>query len=168
VTVLGTLSYLILLTMLMGSMYLAIDATAGERERGSLRPLLTMPVPRAQLILGRSSPPAPMIPLAPSVAAFALLLRFTGLERFGMSINLGPWVALRVILYCLPLVPLAAALATIVAPHAPRGAVVPGCGAAGADPAAGIRRRAWPAAQTAVDGAAVPEPALPDLEPAAR
>ena len=34
-----------------------------------------------------------------------------------MSINLGPWVALRVILYCLPLVPLAAALMTIVAAY---------------------------------------------------
>ena len=41
VVALGTLSYLVLLTMLMGGMYLAIDATAGERERGSLEPLLT-------------------------------------------------------------------------------------------------------------------------------
>src|SRR5205823_1174635 len=32
VLALGTLSYLVLLTMLMGGMYLAIDATAGERE----------------------------------------------------------------------------------------------------------------------------------------
>src|ERR1700753_3194475 len=46
VLALGTLSYLSLLTMLMGGMYLAIDATAGERERGSLEPLLTAPVPR--------------------------------------------------------------------------------------------------------------------------
>jgi sodium transport system permease protein len=34
VLALGTLSYLLILTMLMGGMYLAIDATAGERERG--------------------------------------------------------------------------------------------------------------------------------------
>ena len=53
VLVLGTLSYLVLLTMLMGGMYLAIDATAGERERGSLEPLLTVPVPRAHLIYGK-------------------------------------------------------------------------------------------------------------------
>jgi sodium transport system permease protein len=119
VTVLGTLSYLILLTMLMGGMYLAIDATAGERERGSLEPLLTVPVPRAQLILGKilATCAYMILSLTLAVAAFALLLRFTGLERFGMSINLGPWVALRVILYCLPLVPLAAALMTIVAAY---------------------------------------------------
>src|SRR6185312_13204419 len=50
---LGTLSYLVLLTTLMGGMYLAIDSTAGERERGSLEPLLTVPVRRELLIYGR-------------------------------------------------------------------------------------------------------------------
>ena len=30
----------------MGGMYLAIDTTAGERERGSLEPLLALPVTR--------------------------------------------------------------------------------------------------------------------------
>ena len=34
--VLGMLTYDILLATLMGGLYLAIDATAGERERGSL------------------------------------------------------------------------------------------------------------------------------------
>jgi len=49
------------------------------------------------------------------VIAFAIVLRFTGLERFGMSVNFGPAVALGVILACLPLVPLGAALMTLVA-----------------------------------------------------
>ncbi|MGH8305592.1 MAG: ABC transporter permease, partial [Steroidobacteraceae bacterium] len=53
VLVLGTLSYLILVTMLMGGMYLAIDATAGERERGSLEPLLALPVRREWFIFGK-------------------------------------------------------------------------------------------------------------------
>ena len=48
---------------------------------------------------------------------FAILLRFIGLERFGMSVNFGPWVALRLVLFCLPLVPLGAALMTIVAAY---------------------------------------------------
>ena len=34
-------------------MYLAIDTTAGEREKGSLEPLLTQPVDRAHLVLGK-------------------------------------------------------------------------------------------------------------------
>src|SRR5215470_7438763 len=119
VLILGTLSYLILLTMLMGGMYLAIDATAGERERGSLEPLLTVPVPRQQLIYGKILATSAYMALSLSltVAAFAIVLRFTGLERFGMSVNFAPGVALEVILLTLPLVPLGAALMTLVAAY---------------------------------------------------
>jgi sodium transport system permease protein len=117
VLALGTLSYLVLLTMLMGGVYLAIDATAGERERGSLEPLLTVPVRRELLIFGKILATCAYMALSLSltVAAFAVMLRFTGLERFGMSVNFGPGVGLAVVLCCLPLVPVGAALMTIVA-----------------------------------------------------
>ena len=117
VLALGTLSYLILLTMLMGGMYLAIDTTAGERERGSLEPLLTVPVRREHLIYGKMLATCAFMSLSLSltVAAFSIVLRFAGLERFGMSVNFGPLVALAVVAVCLPLVPLGAALMTIVA-----------------------------------------------------
>jgi sodium transport system permease protein len=113
VLVLGTLSYLVLLTML------AIDTTAGERERGSLEPLLTVPVRREQLIYGKilATCAYMALSLTLTVSAFAVMLRFAGLERFGMSVNFGPRVALAVILCCLPLVPLGAALMTIVAAY---------------------------------------------------
>jgi sodium transport system permease protein len=119
VLALGTLSYLVLLTTLMGGLYLAIDATAGERERGSLEPLLTLPVRRAHLIFGKilATCAYMALSLTLTVLAFAVMLRFTGLERFGMSANFGPWVAARLILFCLPLVPLGAALMTIVAAY---------------------------------------------------
>jgi sodium transport system permease protein len=117
VLVLGTLSYLILLTMLMGGMYLAIDTTAGERERGSLEPLLTVPVKREHLIYGKilATCAYMTLSLTLTVIAFAIALRFVGLEQFGMSLNFGPLVALKVVLFSLPLVPLGAALMTIVA-----------------------------------------------------
>ena len=119
VLVLGTLSYLLLITMLMGGMYLAIDATAGERERGSLESLLTVPVRREHLIFGKILATCAYMTLSLSltVLAFALLLHLTGLERLGMSVDFGAWTALRVVLYCLPLVPLGAALMTIVAAY---------------------------------------------------
>jgi sodium transport system permease protein len=117
VLALGTLTYLVLLTMLMGGMYLAIDATAGERERGSLEPLLTVPVRREHLIYGKMLATCAFMTLSLTltVSAFAIVLQFAGLEMFGMSVNFGPLVALRVIVFCLPLVPLGAALMTIVA-----------------------------------------------------
>ena len=50
---LGMMSYFFIFALLMGGMYLAIDTTAGERERGSLEPLLALPVTRDQLMLGK-------------------------------------------------------------------------------------------------------------------
>jgi sodium transport system permease protein len=119
VLALGTLSYFLLLTLLMGGMYLAIDATAGERERGSLEPLLTVPVRREFLIFGKilAACAYMALSLTLTVTAFAITLRFTGLERLGMSVNFGPRVAIAVILCCLPLVPLGAALMTLVAAY---------------------------------------------------
>ena len=75
--VLGTLSYLMLLTMLMGGMYLAIDTTAGERERGSLEPLLTVPVKRQHLIYGKilATCAYMVVSLSLTVTAFAIVLQ---------------------------------------------------------------------------------------------
>lgn len=114
---LGALSYIVLLTMLTGGLYLSIDATAGERERGSLEPLLTVPVPRAHLIYGKilAACAYMLLSLVLTVAAFVVALRFVGLERFGMSVNFGPLTALAVVACCAPLIPLGAALMTIVA-----------------------------------------------------
>lgn len=116
VLALGMLSYLMLLAMLMGGMYLAIDATAGERERGSLEPLLTVPVPRWQLLLGKILTTCAYMSLSLIITAtaFAITVRFAGLERMGMSVNMPPAVVLRLILYCLPMAPLGAGLMTIV------------------------------------------------------
>lgn len=117
VVALGTFSYLVLLAMLMGGMYLAIDATAGERERGSLEPLLTVPVKREHLIYGKILAACAFMTLSLvlTLTAFSISLRFVDLERFGMSVNFGPLVGLEVLLCCLPLVPLGAALMTVVA-----------------------------------------------------
>jgi sodium transport system permease protein len=114
---LGTVSYLVLLTMLMGGIYLSIDATAGERERGSLEPLLTVPVRREYLIYGKMLAACAYMTLSLvlTVTAFAIALRFVGLERLGMSADFGPRVAAGIVLACLPLVPLGAALMTLVA-----------------------------------------------------
>jgi sodium transport system permease protein len=42
-----------ILSPLLGGMTIAIDSTAGERERGSLEPLLANPVPVAQVVVGK-------------------------------------------------------------------------------------------------------------------
>jgi len=90
VVVLGFMTYFVLFALLMGGLYLAIDSTAGERERGSLEALL-------------------------SLTAFVCVFRFVPLERIGMSANLGLETALIFFAICLPFVPLGAALMTLVA-----------------------------------------------------
>lgn len=117
VLILGTLTYMILLTMLMGGLHVTLDATAGERERGSLESLLTVPVPREQLIYGKilAACTFMLVSLALTVCAMALALRFVGLENLGMNVNLNATTILGLIACCAPLAPLGAALMTIVA-----------------------------------------------------
>ncbi len=117
VIVLGVLTYFLLLATLMGGFYLAIDSTAGERERGSLEPLLTAPVTRADLLLGKMAATIcyMMLSLALTVVGFAVALYFVPLERLGMSSNFGPLVALKILLILAPFTPLGAALMTLVA-----------------------------------------------------
>ncbi len=52
-TQLSILPLLLVIAALTGGMQLAIDSTAGERERGSLEPLLLNPVPRRVLAAGK-------------------------------------------------------------------------------------------------------------------
>lgn len=52
-TQLSILPLLLVVAALIGGMQIAIDTTAGERERGSLEPLLLNPVPRHALAAGK-------------------------------------------------------------------------------------------------------------------
>lgn len=53
-SLLGTvLPFLLVISLLMGIMYPAIDTTAGEKERGTLETLLTLPVTNRQMIIGK-------------------------------------------------------------------------------------------------------------------
>ena len=117
VLILGTLTYIILLTMLMGGLHVTLDATAGERERGSLESLLTVPVARELLIYGKilAACVFMVLSLTLNVCAMALALRYVGLENLGMKVNLNPPTILKLIASCAPLAPLGAALMTIVA-----------------------------------------------------
>lgn len=53
-SILGSIiPFLMVTSILMGSMYPAIDATAGEKERGTLETLLTLPVGNMELIMSK-------------------------------------------------------------------------------------------------------------------
>ena len=81
------LTYFIVFATLMGGLYLAIDTTAGERERGSLEPLLTLPVPRRALVYGKilAASGYMALSLLLSLTAFSVCLRFVPLDAFDMA-----------------------------------------------------------------------------------
>jgi sodium transport system permease protein len=49
----GMLPFFVILAVLYGALTAALDTTAGERERGSLEPLLTNPATPAAIVLGK-------------------------------------------------------------------------------------------------------------------
>ena len=114
---LGVLTYFLLFATLTGGLHLAIDTTAGERERKSLEPLLTLPVTRASLLLGKMTATVcfMLVSLALTLAAFAIALRQLPLEQIGMSSNFGVATAALAFVLVFPFAPLGAALMTAVA-----------------------------------------------------
>jgi sodium transport system permease protein len=116
VLLLNVMTYLVLLSMLFGGLYLAIDATAGERERGSLEVLLTSPVPREHLVYGKIMAAAAymLISLILTVTTFSVAMSYVGFEQLGAAANLGPRAAATLIACCVPLILFGASYLSIV------------------------------------------------------
>ena len=114
---LGMLSYFFIFALLSGGMNLAIDATAGERERGSLEPLLCLPVRRDELIFGKILAACffMAISLSLSLTCFHFVLEFMPLEELGMTPNFGPTVVVMAFLLLVPFALVGASLMTLVA-----------------------------------------------------
>ena len=110
VLVLGMLSFFLTLAMMSGGIYLAIDITAGERERGTLEPLLTLPVTRDSLLIGKLLTTCAYMALSLSLTTIGFFVAMSriGLEALGRSARLDPGTALAVIGIALPLVPVGA------------------------------------------------------------
>ena len=64
--------FFMLMAVVYGALHAALDTTAGERERGSLEPLLTNPVPPLALVIGKWG----------AVAAVAMLIALLSCASF--------------------------------------------------------------------------------------
>jgi sodium transport system permease protein len=78
--ILFLVAYYGLFASLMGSVAVALDATAGERERGSLEPLLATPLSTLQLAVGKWL----------AIGAFDLLVVLLTLAGFYLTLNFAP------------------------------------------------------------------------------
>lgn len=111
------LLYFLLLAPFFASMSPAIDATAGERERGSLGPLLAQPVQPENLLLGKWAVAATfgMLGMAATVALTFALLGMAPLEELGMAVPRDAGTAIAIVLLLLPLALAVAAAQVLVA-----------------------------------------------------
>ncbi|NNK32578.1 MAG: ABC transporter permease [Xanthomonadales bacterium] len=114
------LPYVLMITAFTGATHLAMDTTAGEKERKSLEPLLINPVPRWQIMSGKmiTTMAFAMASLALTLISFRIVLPYMPVGAFGMDLTLGVDTLLRILLVISPVAILAAALLTLLAAFA--------------------------------------------------
>jgi len=111
------LPYVLMITAFTGGMHLAIDSTAGEKERKSLEPLLINPVPRWQIMLGKMAATATyaFASLVLTLLAFRFAFPLLPTGALGVDLNLSANAVGGILLAILPVVVLAAAMLTTLA-----------------------------------------------------
>ena len=117
---LSVLPYFVVLSIFVGGMHIAIDTTAGERERQSLEPLLLNPVPRWCLAAAKIAATGlfAALGLLETLLGFGLVPLFVPAERLGFAIRLDPGILVRVFVLVLPLLACVSALQILVAARA--------------------------------------------------
>ena len=99
------------------NMYIAIDATAGERERGSLEPLLLQPVSSTVLVLGKwlSTVVFGVIGGLLTLLCLSVAMHQLPLENLGLRLVLGWTEAVQLMLIAIPLILFAGAAQLLLA-----------------------------------------------------
>lgn len=107
------LPYLLILSGFLGGVYLIVDATAGERERQSLEPLLATPAPRGAIVSGKMAAGC-AIGLAALLLTLLALKASSHLGDTARMLDLG-WLAIaRLLVILLPMVVIGTALFTFL------------------------------------------------------
>lgn len=112
VTITAALPMVLIMAIVMGGMFAAIDSTAGERERGSLEPLMMNPVSGFQLAIGKTAAVASVSVLIVilTVSSFFPAQLLIANEALRAEFQFGIKDALA---FMIVLVPLAAALSSL-------------------------------------------------------
>lgn len=118
--VLAFLPYFVLIMVFVGSMHMAIDTTAGERERRSLEPLLINPLPRWRIMAGKlgATTAFATMTLALGLMVFVFAMGMLPVAEMDLVLNLDFRVAAWAFVLVAPAALFAAALLTILAAFA--------------------------------------------------
>jgi sodium transport system permease protein len=118
--VLSFIPMFVVMAAFIGAMNVSIDATAGERERGSLEPLLVNPVPRQAVVLGKwlCAVVFGCFATVLTLAMCVFVLERIPLEDLGLRFDLGWREVVGVLAASVPMAFLAAGLQMLVATFA--------------------------------------------------
>ena len=110
----------LIMVAFIGGMNVAIDTTAGERERQSLEPLLVNPVSRGALTTGKwiATCLFGLVATVLTLVMFVLMMRFVPLEGIGVQLSLGVGQLLLMSIVVAPLALFASAVQMFVATFA--------------------------------------------------
>ena len=110
--------YLLILLGFIGGMHLAIDTTAGERERQSLEPLLATPVSRTAIMSGKLAATVvfALMTLVLTFVTFKLSTLFGSSSKMSFDVSTG--ASVQLFLVVLPVVLFGSALLTLLAAFA--------------------------------------------------
>jgi sodium transport system permease protein len=119
-TILGFIPMFIVLAAFMGGMQIATDSTAGERERGSLEPLLVNPAPRGSIAAGKwmAATFASVLSVLLTATLVLGMMSYIPLHDLGIRFRLGPPVVIGLLLAVLPMSLLSTAFQTYLATFA--------------------------------------------------
>jgi sodium transport system permease protein len=109
----GMLPFFVLMAVLYGALNAALDTTAGERERGSLEPLLMNPASRLSIVIGKWGAVAAVGMLIALLSCFSFLPA-QGLLRSETLSAMFQFGFREAALFLALLAPLAAALAAVM------------------------------------------------------
>ncbi len=114
------LPYVLMITAFTGGMHLALDTTAGEKERRSLEPLLINPVPRWQIMTGKllTTMIFAIAALALTILSFKLVMPLMPVGGFGVDLTITLDALLRILFVISPVAIVAASLLTLLASFA--------------------------------------------------
>jgi sodium transport system permease protein len=118
--ILNFIPMFIVLAAFTGGMQIATDSTAGERERGSLEPLLVNPAPRQAFAGGKWMAAATfsMISVGLTTVLCLVMLQFIPLQDLGIRFRIGPPQVAWLLLAVLPVSLLASAVQMYLATFA--------------------------------------------------
>ncbi|WP_096085717.1 ABC transporter permease [Agaribacterium haliotis] len=119
-TVARMLPFIVIMALTLGGFYLAVDICAGERERHSLEPLLSLSMRRSTLVFAKWAALCTFVCLAGALTLLScfLLLNYIPLAELKRFFHIDAWMFLKLFFLMLPLMLFLASAMLLIASFA--------------------------------------------------